>query len=212
MCHHVPEISGDPVHIRVSATLLVASVEIVDCGSHTEFHVECLSLGFNSELLPLKIYEAASDPAEIAWLKTVLVQDSLLVVRDADLCVYVYMLEFMGPKIYPFEGDEPQVRQEFERQKALREQDTGKPLWLREDAMRGRVQEVRVIATKKADTMAIATVETEGGKVEAILLPAVLALYLSRISQLGFMEFRGKLQECAEPDRRTFLVEQIIDS
>lgn len=81
-----------------------------------------------------------------------------------------------------------------------------------ENTLRGRVTELRILATKKADTMAFAIVETKGGKVEAILLPDVLALYLMRVARLGFMEFRGKIQESIEPGCRSFLVEQIIDS
>lgn len=201
----------EPVHLRISATLLVEHVLADELYGCTEFHADVLAQGLCGDLLPLQLYCCPSDRDEIAKLKELLAEGNLLVIRDQALDVGDNLLRIMGPELHPYTGDGETVRKEFLKEKERRDKDSGKISSVQDDKLRGRVTEVRMLATKNAGAMAVATVETTEGKVDALLFPNVLNRYLLIISRLGFMEFFGKLQESEEEvERPVFVVEHVV--
>lgn len=212
MCQQVETHCGEePVHLRISATLIVDHVLAVELYGCTEFHVDVFAQGLCGDLLPLQLYCCPSDRDEIARLKELLVEGNLLVVRDQALDVGDNLLRIMGPELHLYEGDVENVYKDFLKEKERRNKDSGKTSSVQDDKLRGRVTEVRMLSTKNAGAMAVATVETTDGKVDALLFPNVLNRYLLILSRLGFMEFFGKLQEREEEiERPIFVVEQVV--
>lgn len=199
-----------PAHLRISAALLVEHVLLVELYGCTEFHADVLAQGSCGGLLPLRLYCCPSDRDEIARLKELLVEGSLLAVRDQSLEICDGLPHILGPELRPYEGDADNVRREFLWEKERRDRDSGKIPAAQDDRLRGRVTEVRMLATRNAGAMAVATVETTYGTVDALLYPNVLSRHLPVISRLGLMEFFGKLQEREdEVERPVFIVEQV---
>ncbi|TLM69251.1 MAG: hypothetical protein FDZ69_00325 [Deltaproteobacteria bacterium] len=199
------------MHLRISATLLVDHVLIEELYGCTEFHADVLAQGLCGDLLPLQLYCAPSDRDEIARVKELLAEGNLLVIRDQTLNVQDNLLRIMSPELHLYEGDVEKVRKEFLWEKERRDKDSGKISSIQGEKLRGRVTEMKLMSTKNAGAMAVATVETTEGKVDALLFPSVLTRNLLILSRLGFMEFFGELQEKEEDaERSIFVVEQVV--
>jgi hypothetical protein len=187
--------------MRLSAVLFVEDVLVAELSEGTEFHADCLAQGLCGELFPIQIYDGSNEIQQIDRLKGMLRPGNLLTVHDEVVDVCGNALRLMGPDLVLFEGDSEGLRRGFVRQRANRNQEHAETSTGGVDHAHGQVTECRILATKNAGPMAIATVETADGVVEAVLFPSIYDRYQSVVSRLGVLKFFGKLD--AEKDAST---------
>lgn len=197
-------------YAKLSAVLLVEHVLVAEPYGAIEFQVDCLALGRCGDLLPLQIYYGSSDPAKMVELRELLRPGNLLVVRDEALDVCERALRLLCPDLRVYEGATEKVRGEFANQKTRRTRPLDGTSFSHKDRVRGVVIECRILATRDAGAIAIATIETADGFIEAALFNDALSRYQSTVSELGFMEFFGKFEpEEGADEIPRFIVEQV---
>lgn len=70
----------------------------------------------------------------------------------------------------------------------------------------GRVVECRVLATHSSGPMAFAQIETDAGRVEAVLYPEVYNNCKNLLAELGTLEVSGRLDVVEEGRKRQLTV------
>ncbi|NJC88140.1 MAG: hypothetical protein FIB02_06340 [Desulfuromonas sp.] len=181
------------ISLTISGILLVDDLCVAEMESHTEFHVDCLALSVCGDLIPVGIYDSSSDPDETARLQDLLQPGNLLAVRDAAVVDHFSTMRLHGPALTRFEGDIDQLRRKFAAAKNRCDRKPAKTTTEDCDRVRGRISECRIFETKSAGPMAIATVETDEGIVEAFFFPEIFANLREIIAWPGILELAGEL-------------------
>lgn len=180
--------------LAISGVLLVDDLCVADMDSHTEFHVDCLALSVCGDLIPIGIYDFSSDPDETARLQALLQPGNLMVVREAAVIDYFSVMRLHGPELSRFEGDIDQIKREFAAAKNCLNRNHVSASPDKCTRVRGRVSEYRILETKNAGLMAVATVETDRGAVEAYFFPGVFANFRKLIDRPGVLELVGRFE------------------
>lgn len=208
---HIIEEKG--YYLKMSAVVLIEHVSVIELYGHTEFHVEGIVQDIGGTLLPLKIKHGAEDRELIAELRETLRQGNLLLVRDEGVHALSHTLRLLYPTFTVLEDDGDDIRKEFERGKALRDHPYDPMQGLPEGHIRGLAIECRMSSTREGDVFAFVTVDTEDGYYEAVLFPEIVQRYLEEISELGFMEFFGKIDSTGDPEEiPKIVVERLVKS
>lgn len=77
------------------------------------------------------------------------------------------------------------------------------------ETITGRIIECRVLATRSSGPMAFAQIETDAGRVEAVLYPKIYTNCKSLLAKLGTLEFSGRLDVVEEGRKQQLIVETV---
>lgn len=188
----------------ISTVLMIEDVSIFEQSDCYELNLDCLALGIGG-YFPVDIHCATSTQTEFEKMREHYKVGAVFCLRDATIDCSSH-IRLMFPDFQPYLGDIEAFRRGIAEDKE-RDQLRARSIPQGESVC-GAVIEFRVVGTKRSGPMAFAKVEITDGMVEAIFFPDNYRSFKDLLSELGMLEFSGKL-EVRENGTRQMIVEKV---